>query len=357
MAGIFIQKHIEAINTLHPSRVLFPMARHQKKSVEIEQVQINELIVYRTYYKSKPIGISFLDRFLRKWYYFKALKGGIRKIRKDGFTEDFVHLHVLERNAKFIKSFYNKPYFITEHWSKYLFPKNHSSVDTSFFVKSAGISVVSKTLKQGLLNSGITHKHIECIPNVVDTTVFTLKETPKNTIPQLVHVSEFNEEAKNISGILESLSILKSKGFDFTFKLVGYGKDLNQIKAKIKALELEPRVELTGKLYPEDLARILNSSDLFIFNSRYETFGIVILEALLCGCPVVSTKVGIAPEVIKDENGLLVEDNLKECIELALNSTFDRNIVAQSVKGQYDVSQIAQQFSDFYTNAFSKVNG
>lgn len=83
--------------------------------------------------------------------------------------------------------------------------------------------------------------------------------------------------------------------------------------------ENEARFVFTGTLTGSDLAAVYEASDVFIFPSAYETYGLVTVEALSYGTPVVSTSVGIAPELIEDgANGYLFNegsiDELVECL-------------------------------------------
>ena len=65
-------------------------------------------------------------------------------------------------------------------------------------------------------------------------------------------------------------------------------------------LGLQDRIHKLGYVSDEDLVAIYNLADVFVFPSLYEGFGIPVLEAMACGCPVVSTKTGCTPEVAGD---------------------------------------------------------
>jgi D-inositol-3-phosphate glycosyltransferase len=87
--------------------------------------------------------------------------------------------------------------------------------------------------------------------------------------------------------------------------------------------------------------------------SYYESFCLVILESLACGTPVVSTKVGVAPAVIRDGvNGCLVDDNSPENLAEGLANVLDcENNDAQAVRQsvlEYDWAAIAQKIEREY---------
>ena len=72
-----------------------------------------------------------------------------------------------------------------------------------------------------------------------------------------------------------------------------------------RSLGVADRVHLIGRV--EDARPYFNAGDLLVFPSAYESFGLVVLEALACGLPVVATPVGCAPELVDSSNGRLVE--------------------------------------------------
>jgi glycosyltransferase involved in cell wall biosynthesis len=97
--------------------------------------------------------------------------------------------------------------------------------------------------------------------------------------------------------------------------LVGYGDEQN-INDLIKKFDLADCVLFTGKVANEDVPQYLVASDVFVLPSLYEGFGIVILEAMAAGLPVISTNVGGPPNILTEGvNGYLVE--VKNCGQIA----------------------------------------
>jgi glycosyltransferase involved in cell wall biosynthesis len=82
----------------------------------------------------------------------------------------------------------------------------------------------------------------------------------------------------------------------------GDGALRSQLEAEAKELEISDRVKFLGFLNQSQLPEIYTSADLFILSSDYEPFGVVVNEAMLCGCPaIVSDRVGARAELIEDE--------------------------------------------------------
>lgn len=91
----------------------------------------------------------------------------------------------------------------------------------------------------------------------------------------------------------------------------GDAKMVGRVAARAEELGVADRVLLVGE--QSDPAPYYAIADMFVLPSAYESFGLVFLEALACGVPVIATRVGIAPEIIRDGvNGFLVERDPRE---------------------------------------------
>ena len=117
---------------------------------------------------------------------------------------------------------------------------------------------------------------------------------------------------KNLDVVLKSIQIIKNNIHNIEFIIVGdevqgrlYG-DLGhkkQLESLIKSLDITENVQFVGWKTHDDLWKIYRDSDLFVFASIYENFGLPLLEAAYFGLPLISTDVGIASELIDENNG------------------------------------------------------
>jgi D-inositol-3-phosphate glycosyltransferase len=103
---------------------------------------------------------------------------------------------------------------------------------------------------------------------------------------------------------------------------------MRRSQALVTSLGIDGRVEFRGSVAQEDLPTYYQAADVCVIPSHYESFGLVAIEALACGTPVVGSMVGGLPTVIHDgENGLLVPwrqpSEFAERIESVLQ---DRNL-------------------------------
>ncbi len=115
------------------------------------------------------------------------------------------------------------------------------------------------------------------------------------------------EPRKNFGTLIKSFVLIKSKLPDSKLVIVGKkGWKYEHIEQRLKEFKLQNDVIFPGYLEAEDLKKMYACATVFVFPSLYEGFGIPPLEAMACGCPVVSSNVASLPEVIGDA-GILID--------------------------------------------------
>jgi glycosyltransferase involved in cell wall biosynthesis len=108
---------------------------------------------------------------------------------------------------------------------------------------------------------------------------------------------------KNLDGVLEALKILYKKEEFNHYKVVmpDFGKVyLEKMLSRIDASHLLDKIHLTGYIPNLELPAIYSNAAVFLYPSRRESFGIPILEAMACGCPVITSNTSSMPEVAGD---------------------------------------------------------
>ena len=164
------------------------------------------------------------------------------------------------------------------------------------------ILTVSDRHAQAMQACGITNARWGRIHNVVDDFFFENPESRDTGIPEsrktLLHVSCFDERAKNVKGLLRAAKMLSEKRQDWRLVLVGTGIDYEDVRAYADALQIpDGLLEWTGELTPREVADRMHRADAFVLSSRYETYGVVLAEAVAAHLPILSTPVGIAEEI------------------------------------------------------------
>jgi len=124
---------------------------------------------------------------------------------------------------------------------------------------------------------------------------------------------------KGIQTLIELMPKILLKFPKSKLLIIGGGPDEKKLDYLIGKLELYDSVSMTGRLEHDVTLRYLEAGDVFVLNSMYEGLSHLILEAMVVGTPIVTTKSGGNPEVIKHEkNGLLVSYDRKDELYSAL---------------------------------------
>jgi glycosyltransferase involved in cell wall biosynthesis len=139
---------------------------------------------------------------------------------------------------------------------------------------------------------------------------------------------------KDQARLVEAIRKIISDRKDILCVIVGAGKLRPALERQIRSLGLEGYVRLAGGKPHDEIPLWMNACDLFVLPSLRESFGVVQIEAMACGKPVVATRNGGSEEiVISEEYGLLVEpadsEDLAEKIPVALDREWDREAILQ----------------------------
>jgi glycosyltransferase involved in cell wall biosynthesis len=147
------------------------------------------------------------------------------------------------------------------------------------------------------------------IPNGIDMMGLnppgSVLEEPVNT-PYVISVGRFIAE-KGFDILVKAFSIAGAKYPEYTLIIIGDGDEKRNLLCLKDRIGLKNRVLFLGEMKHESVLRYMALSSFVVLPSRQESFGIVLLEAMVCGKAVIGTNVGGIPEIVIDgENGLLV---------------------------------------------------
>ncbi len=236
------------------------------------------------------------------------------------------------------------------HWADKLY---HKLIIQLIKRVATKIITVSQFTKQDLIKTyGIPEKRIVVVMNGYDDRKYklvpaskdSLKDKYKIDFPYILFVGRL-ELKKNIPRLVEAFGLFKQKNPDDKHKLVLVGtKGLTfpLVEEQIKKFNLEKEIIFSGWVSDDDLPIFHNNADLFVFPSLFEGFGIPILEAMACGCPVICANTTSLPEVAGE--AALMFDPLKvDEIVARMEQVLFNPEVAESlrVKGLEQVKQFS----------------
>lgn len=226
---------------------------------------------------------------------------------------DVIHLQAFLPGllSPLIRHFLKKPTIFTVHGTR-MFEKNPEPSFGFWLEKiiltkikyDAEISVTKAFLKFKNVN-----RNIRVIGNGVDFKKFENIQVMKAPYPKILWVGRF-DKVKRVDNLIMAMENIIQKIPKAKLTLVGYGYEENNLQKLSKKLNLNKHIEFVGKKTGADLIREYKSSYLFVLPSSSEGQPITLLEAQAAYLPVVATKTGGIPEIVKDGvDGLLVTPN------------------------------------------------
>lgn len=303
-------------------------------SVGVIYPQIRSLKNLKTILK-KPYGLTVENDegvSTLRWYtanYFPKLKNYNRNhwvkvslklfeiyVEKYG-KPDIIHVHSMINAgfaAQVIYKKYDIPYVITEHSSA--FARNLISNDVINSLKpvveqAKTCIAVSQNFSDYLKIKFSSHDW-HYIPNIVNDSFFVPSEIgsfeTKNRI-RIISICHLNKN-KNTELLIRAFAqLVKNELYNLELVIGGDGEERPNLELLVKKLELDDYVKFLGALTRNEVKNEIQKSSLFVISSYYETFGVVAIEALALGKPVVSTRCGGPESIIDDHVGILVEND------------------------------------------------
>ena len=174
------------------------------------------------------------------------------------------------------------------------------------FRRADRLICISREMRDCALYTGAQANRIVQIPNPIDLASFTPSVQPVTPTNCSLFVGALRPQ-KGVQHLLRAVPIVADRVPDVRFILVGDGPERQRLESMAEALGLRGKVQFEGRQPREQLARYYQSAFLSVVPSLSEPQGIVVLEALACGVPVVGSNVGGIPEMVQHGvNGLLV---------------------------------------------------
>lgn len=355
MLGLFVKNQLQSLGKEYLNSVLFIHFVENQDDIYSIQTDPDDLIkTYNCYVKKSTTSSVFLNNLINACRYFKASLKVFKLIREHLGKPQLCHVHVLTRSglpALWLKWIHGIPYVVSEHWSRY-FPEHNAfkgrlrkCLARLIVKRSSALICVSESLHQALKDHDLDHKNYYTIPNSVDSELFVpaINKTSSDVV-RLIHISCFEDKSKNISGLLRAMKVLNVKNAACELTLIGDGIDKDNLQELASDLGLNGIVRFSGVLSPVELVKQLQQADFLVQTSHYETFSTVVAESFACGIPVISTPVGIFPEVLEPDTGVLIPSGSPDDIANAISQAITRKDIFNREKiRQIAISRFSKQ--------------
>jgi len=167
--------------------------------------------------------------------------------------------------------------------------------------RARAVRVVSKRVKKSLVALGVPREKITILPINQDLSTYlavgSSRTYPAAKTCTFLYVGRLSPE-KNVDIILRAFSLLYSKNKNVRLRIVGEGPLLQSLQVLIQELQITEVVMIVP--WTNDVASEMGQADVLVLASSHEGYGMVLIEAMAAGLPIVTTNVGCAGEVVHD---------------------------------------------------------
>lgn len=234
---------------------------------------------------------------------------------------------------------------------------------TDLFVKRIALSsihrfiAISDAAKSDFFNGKKYFEKTDIIYNGIDIKEFQGGRTAETPKVVLICVARLRHSQKGQDLLIKAVSVLKQRGLDVECLLVGEGDSRALLKGMIDKHDLSDQIHLMGNR--DDVPELMWNSDIFVLPSRYEGLGIVLLEAMAAGLPIVASNVDGVKELIEDGvTGLLFEPlntkDMADKIEMFIQDASLRQICSENglvyVK-KFSIEKMYKNYLNTYESA------
>jgi len=229
---------------------------------------------------------------------------------------------------------------------------------TAFFNRFPQVTTPSEAMQRELMAHGL-RSPVAAVSNGVDTDLFSPPpevQTDDSSRPlTLVHVGRLSYE-KRVDVVLRAFAYLAADHPDVNLQIIGGGPEADSLKTLAAELGVAEQVQFTGFVPHERLPEIYRQADIFVTASTIETQGLVVLEAMACGLPIVGVDALALPDLILHGiNGYLVipedERELAASITRLIQSAELRDTMgceSRRLALQHNLPEIAQTYEHLY---------
>ena len=367
--GDFVQRQANAaslyanIAVIHIAPADITLVNQKKADSNCKDHSLNENIVY--YIKKSN---SLQNRIKSVYQYFSIYKKWIDNYIAEHGKPDIIHVNVAWRDglvALWIKKKYKVPFVLTEHWSFYHKEDGMAYKNASFFFRywtkkilqnASYVLPVSRHLGN-VLTKIYPNPHLQIVNNVVNTALFHYQKKGKKDVFRFLHVSSL-DPIKNVPGIINAFrEVLKSRNDVELYIVGGKQEEIDRMA------NLPSQIIMVSNMPYAKVADYMKSADCFVLFSFSENQPCVILEALSCGVPVISSDVGGVKEIINSNNGILVSSRNEKQLAAAMyqmvenTEKYDHQQISNNAIQKYSYESVGRQINNIYKeviNSFQK---
>lgn len=353
------------------------ISRNPGGKLPVQQALTSNIYIHRFYTPEK----ESLSLFV--WEIINSFSLCRKVIGKHNFDLMCIHQSMTAMGPLLIKKLSNTPtiYYYHSPWHEEFLIKKDSkplwkqkifhlignvmcSVEKKILFKSSKVISLSKYMRDKLIGlHEFPEEKVKIISGGIDLNEFSPPDPEKDNIVEaegipsdkIIFLTIRNLVRRmGLENLIEAFNqsdLLKEKG---VLLIGGKGPLQNQLKSLVSKYGLQDTVRFTGYITEEDLPKYYQAADYFVLpTEKLEGFGLVILESMACGTPVIGTPAGAIPELIgKFDKKLLtmgvsssdIREKLEEVVKNQDEYSFDSQKCRKFVEDNYSWRNVADEF-------------
>lgn len=277
--------------------------------------------------RSRTTAWFFFSPNLTAWLWKKRVKRLYDAYVLQHGKPDLIHAHCMLYAgwaALHIKSVTGIPFVVTEHSSQYALRKTsraQSEMVKEVITQASQLISVGSVQGEFLSNKfQIAGKSWLTVPNVVNKFFLEQEicETPDSNYFTFCTVSLMTKN-KNVELLMQSFCVAYSKNNNLRLRIGGSGVERAKLELLARELNISEVVTFVGMIARANVASFMSECNAFVLSSNYETFGVVLIEAIALGKPVIATDCGGSADIVNQNNGIIVPVDNSEMMGQAMS--------------------------------------
>ena len=194
------------------------------------------------------------------------------------------------------------------------------------------------------------------MPNIVNERFCSFELRPNESKNfEFINVALMTEN-KCQANILHAFSRISKVNPNIRLTLGGDGPVRSQLEQLAHDLGIAEKVKFTGMLTREQVLAAMAAADAFVLSSRYETFGVVVIEALALGKPVIATRCGGPESIVRKEDGILILVDDVDALAAAMikmvenRNDYDPAEIRKACSARFSEAAIAKRLMNTYAD-------
>jgi glycosyltransferase involved in cell wall biosynthesis len=342
IAGIFVREHVRALRNQVEQLVCVPGLDGDDR-----RVREHDLWVERP--RLAPARGRWLMPYIAAvWQIARA------------FRPDLLHAHVARPAgvaARAVANALGVPYVVTEHTGPFqaLFETHLLNRAAAAWALRGAAAITSPSNRHAAdMRVRFPDLHPVVVANTVDLQRFRLRERADGPARLLFIGRLF--DIKRCDRLLSALARPELAGQAWRLEIAGDGPEAARLRAQAEALELAGRVRFLGHVPPAELPEVLARADALVLPSVKESFGVVVIEALASGLPILATRCGGPEATVTNAVGRLIPVDDSDALAdglgwlIARHREFDPRALRSYAESRFGYPAIAAQFLALYEN-------